>query len=155
MIVYLRQTIQNRGLTGRFNGIAVAGTVPLLGATSQLSFQCGLYDAPNLTNWEQTTNVVNNLAYAIPQAQPTQEINDSASFNSGGVTNSYWPVRSLGYRTVGQHAGRSVRLARPLKSGGWSAIRWHDLLADQQRCPEYSTVMGDSSRDTSVGRDGD
>jgi uncharacterized protein (TIGR03790 family) len=101
LAVYLRQVIQERGLTGRFNGIAVAGSVPLLGTSFQLGFQSGLYFSPGFTRWGEFTNTYNNKAFTSALLPPTtREIRDDKPFINGVSTNVYWPVSFVGFTGV-------------------------------------------------------
>jgi uncharacterized protein (TIGR03790 family) len=108
LTLYLRQVIQDRGLTGRFNGIAVAGTVPLLGSSNQLGFQSGLFYSPGFTSWGQFSNSYDNLAFAIPPGQETCEIRDDKPYINGTTTNVYWPVAFVGFTGVNGNTPEEV-----------------------------------------------
>jgi uncharacterized protein (TIGR03790 family) len=105
LTLHLRQVIQNRGLAGRFSGIAVAGSVPLMGKSFEFCFQSGLYFSPGFTSWNALTNSSHmNRAFALPPEQPTREIRDDQPFvtviGETAVTNSYWPISFVGFTGV-------------------------------------------------------
>jgi uncharacterized protein (TIGR03790 family) len=108
LALHLRQVIQDRGLAGRFNGIAVAGTVPLLGASNQLGFQSGLFFSPGFTSWGQFSNSYDNLAFALPPGQETREIRDDKPYINGTTTNVYWPVAFVGFTGVNGNTPEEV-----------------------------------------------
>ncbi|MBV5344138.1 MAG: hypothetical protein JZU63_00630, partial [Rhodoferax sp.] len=109
LTLHLRTIIQERGLTGRFNGIAVAGTVPLLASSGNLAFQAGLYYSPAFTGaGAYKSYVSDNLAYSVPTNPVTCEIRDDRPFVSGSTTNIYWPVSFVGFTGLNGNAPDEV-----------------------------------------------
>jgi uncharacterized protein (TIGR03790 family) len=100
LIVHLRNVIQDRGMAGRVNGIAVAGTVPLFeaGPGNGLSFQGRLLVGPTRT----ITNPANEI-YRAPGSSVTSEIRDDKPyvFPGSSVTNFFWPVSFVGFTGTG------------------------------------------------------
>lgn len=108
LVLTLRGVIQTRGLAGRLNGIAVCGTVPLLGNMGQLSFQCGLYASPNFTNATPLSSLSYNQAYRDMAPKAATEIRDDTGFGTGTPALRYWPVSFVGFTGVAGNTPEEV-----------------------------------------------
>jgi hypothetical protein len=97
LVLHLRGIVQDRGLAGRLNGIAIAGTTPLLGAEGQLSLQCGLYASPNFTDAAPFSSSQANWAFRNMAPDVATELRDDVGFGAGNPPQRYWPVSFVGF----------------------------------------------------------
>jgi len=116
LILHLRNVIKDRGLAGRVNGIAVAGTVPLFPAGPFLgkSFQSRLLMGPTRieVNLEASYLAPGSEAFYPTNKVATAEIRDDKAYTSlplGNVTaDFFWPVSFVGFTGAGGNTPQEV-----------------------------------------------